>query len=139
MLLLRCDKQERPSLWANDAFFPYFRFPPLFRIFHSLGKFFQLFLKKLFFSHLNFWWPFLVIDSKFIISNLLSLKCCISPYFGNFVISPYFGKFPPDFVEFTCLFILYAFSPPTLVNFLLSSLNLRVFSYFMRFCSPLLW
>jgi len=57
--------------------FPLFQISPLFRISQSLGQFVPLFPPKC---------MFLVIHCEF--TPLFSLKRCISPYFGKFIISP---------------------------------------------------
>ena len=55
--------QRSPSSKGNDAFPPYFRVPPLFGIFVTLGKFLELFQKYYISSTI-----FLVIDCEFRIS-----------------------------------------------------------------------
>src|SRR6218665_2092840 len=52
--------------------------------------------------------PFLVIDHKFGISPLFSLFQYISPLFReNLSFTLLFQISPPDFVQFTCFYILY--------------------------------
>jgi len=92
-------------------------FPPLFRIFQSLGKFFKLFPQKCMFHPPKFLMTFLlVIDSEFVNSPLFSQKPYISSLFRKIYFPLFFLKFPPDFLEIMCFL-------PTL----------------HVFCFPLLW
>ena len=98
--------QGRPSSKANDAFLPYFRFPPLFRIFQSLVKFSPLlenFPKT--FSPKNYDDLLLAIPSQFVIftPHPYFRKNRISALFRKlFLVSPILQNVSPHFVEFTC-------------------------------------
>src|SRR6218665_121806 len=93
--------QGRPSSKANDAFLPYFRFPPLFRIFQSLVKFSPLlenFPKT--FSPKNYDDLLLAIPSQFVIFTphpLFSQKPYFCPLSETFLSFPYFAKCLPSF------------------------------------------
>src|SRR6218665_2999069 len=72
--------------------FPMFQISPLplFRIFHNLGQFFQLFPKKLMFHPPKI----LSITSKVLVSPLFFAKTLhLPPIKGNFFFPSYFGKF----------------------------------------------
>ena len=65
----------------------------LFRTYLRVYEKFQisLFLKMYVFIPQDFWWRFLVIDSKFVTSPI---SAYISPYFGKNKFFPYFLHFP---------------------------------------------
>jgi len=75
MNVISCPRSPRSRgvhpLWGNDAFTSCFGFSPISgKIFRFDGKIFKIspFPSKLFdFRPRNFWWPFLVIDYKFVI------------------------------------------------------------------------
>src|SRR6218665_2210654 len=76
----------------------------------------------------------------------------IPSYFGKLFFSPTFAKSPPDFVKFTCFYILYVYFPPTLTMMHLcitqctymdapapvfkSRLKTAIFKPDRRFCTP---
>src|SRR6218665_3049042 len=86
--------------------FPYFRFPPLFRLFRSLGKISHLFPKKCMFHPQKFPTTLFVVGCEFRISLLFSQNAIFPLLFRkNYYFSPTFSNFPPDFVKFTCFYI----------------------------------
>src|SRR6218665_371012 len=84
-------------------------FPPLFRIFHSLGKRSQLFPLKYVLSTKLSDDIFLVIDSEFIIPPIFAKMLDFPLSLKIYYFPLYFRKFPPDIIEFTCFCILYVF------------------------------
>ena len=97
--------QERPSPLRQWCISPCFRFPPIF----TFSQKNSIFIRQ------NILWPFLVFDYKFRISPLFSLFEYISPYFWKIIVSPLLLQILPDFVKFTCFYILYVFLVSPLV------------------------
>ena len=112
---LACCLQGRPSSpWGNDAF-PLLLFPK--KKFGLRGKFSQFdFFQRIFrfssakISHDIFFF-FLVIDHKFWISYFHSFSTFLLLFWENYYFPPphTFPNFPPDFVKFTCFYILCVF------------------------------
>jgi len=103
-----------PSLWGNDAFPSVSDFPLFPKIFQTLWEIFPIspFPKEISISiRQNFWWLFLVIDSKFLISLYFRSFSTFPPIWGKLLFPPTFSNFSPApwFRKIYVFYIPYAF------------------------------
>ena len=99
----------RPAPRGNDAFLPFFRFPYFRKVFRRHGKFFKfdLFPKTFWFLSVKIFDD--LLSPKFLMAFCRKRVHFPLPISGKWLFSLYLSKCPPDFVTFTCFYIVYVF------------------------------